>query len=171
MNGTQMQHLDFYNTLYQDIQQTDSEAAGRLQEGVNILLHKLKFVPQEQRPTVLILEQASNFEPVFNHQLADSISIAGGKLLAEKYDNPSLLFIVQENDALYGAIPELLQDDILSRTDALQSNRIYIIQKRDIGKVVNDFLYDTEIFAEIIQSKYFVFGHQGIAWVPFETSL
>jgi len=141
--------------------------AEHLEEEVNILIHKLKFISEDQRPSVLILTQ-TGFHPLFNEQLADSVAIAGGKLLTEKYDNPSLLFIVQENDKLYADVPDILQDEILSRTDALQSNNIYIIQKRNFGTQSIDFLHDVEICAEIVQPKYFVYGRKGTDWVQFE---
>ena len=162
-----MQNLNFYTTLLRNTQQTEPNMAEYLEEEVNILIHKLKFISEDQRPSVLILTQ-TGFQPLFNEQLADSIAIAGGKLLTEKYDNPSLLFIVQENDKLYTAVPGLLQDEILSRTDALESNNVYIIQKRNFGTESVDFLHDIEICAEIVQPKYFVYGRKGIDWVQFE---
>ncbi|MBD1426399.1 hypothetical protein [Sphingobacterium arenae] len=162
-----MQNLNFYTTLLHHIQQTEPDMAEHLEEEVNILIHKLKFISEDQRPSVLILTQ-TGFHPLFNEQLADSVAIAGGKLLTEKYDNPSLLFIVQENDKLYADVPDILQDEILSRTDALQSNNIYIIQKRNFGTQSIDFLHDVEICAEIVQPKYFVYGRKGTDWVQFE---
>lgn len=163
-----MQDLNFYTILLQNMQQTAPNTAEHLQEEINILIHKLKFIPEDQRPSVLILTQQTGFQPLFNEQLADSIAIAGGKLFTEKYDNPSLLFIVQENDKLYTAVPNLLQDEILSRTDAVQSNNIYIIQKRNFGMENADFLHDIEICAEIVQPKYFIYGRKGADWVQFD---
>lgn len=163
-----MQDLTFYTTLLQKTQQADPNLAEYLEEEVNILIHKLKFISEDQRPSVLILAQQTGFQPLFNGQLADSIAIAGGKLLEEKYDNPSLLLIVQENDKLYTDVPGLLQDEILSRTDAVQSNNVYIIQKRNFGMESTDFLHDIEICAEIVQPKYFIYGRKGTDWVKFD---
>ena len=163
-----MQNLNFYNTLLKNMQQTQPNLAEHLDEEINILIHKLKFIPEDQRPSVLILEQQTGFQPLFNEQLRDSIAIAGGKLLTEKYDNPSLLFIVQENDKLYTDVPALLLDEILSRTDAVQSNNVYIIQKRNFGMESSDFLHDLEICAEIVQPKYFIYGRKGTDWVQFD---
>ncbi|HLT88899.1 MAG TPA: hypothetical protein VKZ57_15020 [Sphingobacterium sp.] len=163
-----MQDLNFYTTLLQNTQQADPNFAEYLEEEVNILIHKLKFISEDQRPSVLILAQQAGFQPLFNEQLGDSIAIAGGKLLTEKYDNPSLLFIVQENDKLYTDVPGLLQDEILSRTDAVQSNNLYIIQKRNFGMEHTDFLHDIEICAEIVQPKYFIYGRKGTDWVQFD---
>lgn len=74
-----MQHLNFYTALLKHTQQTDSSGAEYLEEEINIVIHKLKFIPQEQRPSVLILTQKMGFQPLFNEQLSDSVTIAGGK--------------------------------------------------------------------------------------------
>lgn len=163
-----MQKLNFYITLLEHTKHTDPSAAEHLEEEINILIHKLKFIPQDQRPSVLILTQKTGFQPLFNEQLADSVAIAGGKLLSEQYDNPTLLFIVQEDDKLYADIPNLLQDEILSRTDAIKSNNIYVIQKSNFGMGTADFLPDIEICAEILQPKYFIYGRKGTDWVQFD---
>lgn len=163
-----MQKLNFYNTLLDQIKDTDPDAAEHLTEEINILVHKLKFIPQDQRPSVLILTQKTGFQPLFNDQLVDSVAIAGGKLLSEKYDNPTFLLIVQEDDELYTNVPHLLQDEILSRTDATQSNNIYVIHKSNFGTLSADFLLDIEICAEILQPKYFVYGRKGMDWVQFD---
>jgi len=129
----------------------------------------LKYIPQEQRPTVLVLDQAVAFEPLFNEQLQDVVSIAGGLLIADKFDNPSIIMIVQQNESLYSEIPALLTDDIWSRTDALKNNNLFIIQKDNFG-TSDDFLQEIEISAEIIQPKYFIYGRQGVDWLKFDVS-
>lgn len=163
-----MQHLNFYTTLFKNMLQSAPDQAEHLQEEVNIFIHKLKFISQDQRPAVLILAQQTGFEPLINEQIVESVAIAGGKLLTEKYENPSILILVQENNKLYTAVPELIQDEILSRTTAVESNHIFIIQKTDFGTNPHNFLHDTEICAEIIQPKYFIYGHKGTDWVQFD---
>ena len=162
-----MQQLYYYNTLLKTLQQTSPQEAENLDEEINILIHKLKYIPQEQRPTVLVLQQTTDFLPLFTEQLADAIAIAGGTLLKEKFDNPSIILIVQDNDSLYSQLPTLLSDHIFSQTDALQKNNLYIIQKIDFG-IGEQFLEDIEISAEIIQPKYFIYGRQGIDWLKFD---
>lgn len=163
-----MQKLNFYNTLLDQTKDTDPSAAEHLAEEVNILVHKLKFIPQDQRPSVLILTQKAGFQPLFNEQLVDCVAIAGGALLSEKYGNPTFLLIVQEDDKLYTDVPHLLQDEILSRTDAIQSNNVYVIHKSNFGIASADFLPDIEICAEILQPKYFIYGRKGMDWVQFD---
>jgi iron complex transport system substrate-binding protein len=163
-----MEELHFYTHLYNEKLQNAPHEAEYLDEEINILIHKLKFIPQEQRPTVLTVEQRSGFEPIYNEQLMDSVQIAGGSLLQEKFDNPSILLIIQENESLYSEIGTLLEDDLLARTNAVTANQVYIIQKTDLGLHADDFLVDVEICAEILQPKYFIYGHQGQDWVKFD---
>lgn len=163
-----MEELNFYNSLLANKRQSAPEEAEYLDEEINILIHKLKFITQEQRPSVLIVEQRTGFQPLYTNQLADTVSIAGGSLLQEKFDNPTLLLVLQENEALYGEIPILLEDDLLSRTTAISSNQFYIVQKNDLGVNTADFLADIEICAEIIQPKYFIYGRHGKDWVKFD---
>ncbi|WP_437918266.1 ABC transporter substrate-binding protein [Sphingobacterium sp. LRF_L2] len=163
-----MEELNFYNNLLATLHLADQHAAEYLDEEINILIHKLKFIPQEQRPSVLVVEQKTGFQPIFNEQLQDVVTISGGRLLQEKFDNPSILLIIQENEALYGEIPVLLEDEILSRGSAIQSNQIYIVQKNSFGSQSSDFLTEVEICAEIVQPKYFIYGRQGNEWVKFD---
>jgi len=158
-----MQQLDYYNVLLDAKRAEDPAGADRLEEEIGILIHKLKYIPQEQRPTVLVLAQKAAFEPLFNAQLQDVVAIAGGRLLREKFDNPSVVLVVREDDALYGQIASLLDDDILSRTDALQNSRLFIVQRPDFG-TSDGFLAEVEIAAEIIQPKYFIYGREGEDW-------
>ncbi|SFT07934.1 hypothetical protein [Sphingobacterium wenxiniae] len=162
-----MQELHYYNTLLNNLQKNAPEKAEYLDEEINILIHKLKFISSEQRPTVLVLDQKHDFEPLYNEQLADTIAIAGGVLLQEKFDNPSLILIIQHSESLYSQISALLSDHIISQTEALQHNNLYIIQKEGFGTTDN-FLEDVEISAEIIQPKYFIYGRQGTDWLKFD---
>jgi len=161
-----MQQLDHYNALLEAKRTEDPGEADRLEEEIGILVHKLKYIPQEQRPTVLVLAQKGAFEPLFNARLQDVVAIAGGRLVHEKFDDPSVIIVVRENDALYGQIAPLVEDAVLSRTDALKNNRFFIVHKQDFG-TSDDFLPDIEIAAEIIQPKYFIYGREGKDWLKF----
>jgi len=161
-----MQQLDYYNALLGEKRAEDSGEADRLEEEIGILIHKLKYIPQDQRPTVLVLAQKRAFEPLFNAQLQDVVAIAGGRLLREKFDDPSVIVVVREDDALYRQIASLIEDAVLCRTDALKNNKLFIVHKRDFG-TSDDFLSDVEIAAEIIQPKYFIYGREGKDWAHF----
>ena len=163
-----MQALLFYKSIVDNLQQSDPKQAEYLEEEVNILVHKLKFISPDQRPSVLVLSQKDSFQPMVNPQVKDTILVAGGNILTEKFDNPSIILVVQEDKSLYGNMQLILQDEILSRTDAIQSDQIYIIQNQLFGESPESFLADVEACAEIIQPKYFIYGRQGVDWVKFD---
>ena len=165
-----MHELNFYTHLLQTEQQANPAAAEQLDEEVNILIHKLKYIPTEARPTLLLLSQEKEYAPIYSEQLKDISQIAGASLLSDKVDNPAIICIIQENESLYGEITTLLEDSLLSRSTALQNNQLYIIQKENFGQSSNDFLADVEICAEIVQPKYFIYGRQDQDWIKFDLS-
>lgn len=120
-----MQQLNFYDQLLENEKQRNPQAAEYLEEEIDILIHKLKYIHQDIRPTVLILQQATDFSPLYNEQLHDIIAIAGGVSIADKMDNPSIICIVQEDESLLSTIFSVLQDDVLSRSNAVQKKIRY----------------------------------------------
>ncbi len=163
-----MEKLDFYSTLIANSTSTNQKKIAYIEEEIDILIHKLKFISAEARPSTLVLNQANSYEPLFSSQIIDTIAIGGGKLLADKFDNPNRLIFIQHNEDLYAEIISVLEDDVISRTDAVKQNEIYIINKTDFGTEEEGFLSDVEIAAEILQPKYFVYGRQGNDWVRFD---
>lgn len=163
-----MEKLNFYNTLIANTTPTNANERTHLEEEIDIVVHKLKFIPEESRPTVLVLDQKNLYKPSDSSQLTDTIAIAGGNLLLEKYDNPKKLIFVQHSNDLYTDIVSILEDEVLTRTDAVRHNEVYIIHKPCFGADAEGFLGDVEIAAEILQPKYFVYGRQGIDWVKFD---
>ena len=163
-----MPQLNFYTQLLQAQEELNTAAAEHLDEEINILIHKLKFIPQEARPSLLVLQQDKGFEPLFNEQLIDALAIAGGRALADKMDDPTVICVIQADDALYSEITNILEDPILSRSTALKNNKLYIIQKPDFAQTPSSFLADVEICAEIAQPKYFVYGREDKDWLKFD---
>lgn len=163
-----MLDLKYYKTLLDNYKVTHNEKAEALEEEIDIIIHKLKFIPFEQRPNVVILNQNDKFKPLYTEELSSIISIAGGKLLNNSPESPDVILILQANDSLYSEVIEVLHSPSFSSSKALASNNIYIVQKRSFGANPEDFLTDVEIAAETIQTKYFIFGRQGADWVKFE---
>ncbi|MGO1244428.1 MAG: ABC transporter substrate-binding protein, partial [Sphingobacterium sp.] len=69
-----MEKLDFYNRLLTNTTSTNPQKTADLEEEVDIVIHKLKFIPEESRPSVLVLDQATFYEPKSSPQLTDTIS-------------------------------------------------------------------------------------------------
>lgn len=147
-----------------------SNLAEELEEEVDILVHKLKFIPTETRPKVLLLENIDPASPLQSALTTESIRIAGGvPLEIQEYKDADILLIKQDEFLLYGQLPQFIQQEEWSSIPAIKNNKIYIIKKDDFANVPGkDYLLELEILAEIIQPKYFIFGHQGIDWVNFD---
>lgn len=164
-----MLDLKYYQNILENQKNTNAAQAEILEEEIDIILHKLKFIPYQQRPSVLVLEQKTNFKPKTDESVQNIIAIAGGTLLTSELNNDvDIILIQQSNDALYSEVIDILQNTVFKDTNAVKANKIYIIQKSDFGSNPEEFLADVEIAAETIQSKYFIFGRQGKDWVQFD---
>lgn len=164
-----MLDLKYYERILENQKRTNTIKAEILEEEIDIILHKLKFIEQQQRPSVLVLDQKTNFKPQADEAIQNIIAIAGGKLLTSELDNEvDIILIQQSDDSLYSEVINILQNTAFKDKNAIKANKIYIIQKENFGKDPEDFLADVEIAAETIQSKYFIFGRQGTDWVQFE---
>lgn len=158
--------MQYYQQILANLQNTAPEQAESLEEEVNIMIHKLKFLPSENFPSVTVLYQKTDFAAEISDSLNDKIRIAGGHAATDKADS-QVIIVCKEDDSLYSALPNLLESEWLRNTPAYRDNRIFIIESDDFGSDTH-FLRDTEILAEILQSKYFYFGHEGEAWTKFD---
>jgi iron complex transport system substrate-binding protein len=138
-----------------------------MEEEINIMIHKLKFLPSENFPTVSILQQESDFAPIYSDELHNKIKIAGANLILEDKQDAQVLIIIKNDDSLYSTLPTLLEQEWLQATPAYRDNRLFIIESTDFGQNGN-FLKDTEVLAEILQPKYFYYGHEGNEWIKFD---
>lgn len=158
--------MQYYQQILANLQNIAPEQAESLEEEVNIMIHKLKFLPAENFPSVTVLRQNDDFATDIHESLNDKIRIAGGLAATDKGDS-QVIILRKEDDSLYSVLPELLGNEWLRNTAAYRDNRIYIIELDDFGSD-RHFLRDTEILAEILQPKYFYFGHEGDAWTKFD---
>lgn len=157
-----------YQEIISNLKLVDPAKAEYLEEEIDIIIHKLKFLTDDNFPKTVVLDQEHNFDPVESSVLAEKIKIAGGKYTANLEENPDCIIILQSNESLYGQLAEILNSNMLKASSAFQNNNIYIIQESYFNSTDENYLKDTEILAEILQHKYFVYGHDGTAWVKFE---
>lgn len=158
--------MQYYERILASIQAVAPQDAELMEEEINIMIHKLKFLPTENFPTVTILRQDNSFTAFYSEDLHDKVKIAGGKLISEQED-PQAIIILKSDDSLYSELPTLLEQAWLHETPAYRDNRLYIIENIDFGEEHN-FLKETEILAEILQPKYFYYGHEGDEWIKFD---
>lgn len=156
-----------YQELINQLQVQNAEQAEYLQEEVDIIIHKLKFLDRANFPKTLIIDQAQEFAPVYTDLLAEKVTLAGGKLMDNYEEGADVIIILQANEALYSELPEWLNREQLTSVQAIQQDKVYIIQNTSFNKADESYLADLEILAEIIQSKYFFYGRDGQDWVKF----
>ncbi|WP_156307018.1 hypothetical protein [Sphingobacterium endophyticum] len=162
-----MNHLKHYSAIAGELQQADPEKFELLEEEINIILHKLKFISIENRPMVEIIDLSEQkADPTYIEELSE-IAGAQNNPLVKEPENTEILVFINENPSFLSSLPELLEKHY-SDFKAVKNNNVFIIQKAGFAKHAEDFLLDTEIFAEIIQSKYFVYGHEGYHWIKFD---
>ncbi|PPL00807.1 ABC transporter substrate-binding protein [Parapedobacter indicus] len=152
--------------------QQANQLAENLEERINIISHKLKFIADENKPKAVFFRDVSPISIVEDGYLANLIRIAGGihqtEILTGE-SNPDLLIIFNEKpiSQLLTELPQALST--WARTQAVTNNQIYIIHHpgylRRPGARVAD---DTEILAEIFYPKYFVFGRDADVWMKFD---
>lgn len=159
-----------------NIQSEANQLVEDLEERINIIIHKLKFIPEEHRPKVASLHDVSPMATAENEYLSGLISIAGGFAYSNwdpKNFNPDIILLIPDKpiSELINELPNALGTSFWGNTNAVKNNNIYVIHDsrylRQPGAQLAD---DTEILAEIINPKYFVFGRDKDVWMPFSFS-
>ncbi len=138
-----------------------------LQERVDIILHKLKFI--EQKPTVACIEV---LEPMTaGAQFAPLITIAGGIAVAGPVipQDPNIMIIMPNGYSVERTMKEmsrLLQLPGFAELKAVKNKHLYIADAAQYFSELNR-VDSIEILAEIINPKLFVFGYEGAGWIKF----
>lgn len=157
-----------YQEIISSLQNADPAKAEYFEEEINIIIHKLKFLTADNFPKTIVLDQQQHFHPLTSSSLVEKVKIAGGRWITEWVDNPDCIIIVQSNESLYGQLADFLTNPNVTATNAYQLNNIYIIQNINFDENDSTYLRDTEVLAEILQPKYFIYGHDGSSWVKFD---
>lgn len=142
-------------------------------ERIDLIVHKLKFIPTEQRPYVYYLH---GIDPVFsdkNEYLDQLITIAGGRPSHQQEADfkPDILIVITDKSVaqLLSELPLVLSTSFWSETPAVQHHNVYLmhhpVHLRQPGAHATQ---DLEILAEIINPGQFVFGHEQSAWLSFQ---
>jgi iron complex transport system substrate-binding protein len=146
-----------------------------LEERINIVKHKLKFIDESQKPSVLFLSDV--IPPVFetNPYLTHLIETSGARMydveaMDDELFNPDVILVVSEQmERLFGGLANLLMSEEWKNANAVKGNRIFLI---DGGTNLQEFninlASDVEILAEILYPQYLTFGGKGESWLQFE---
>lgn len=157
-----------------DVQEQAERFMGALEERINIVVHKLKFIEGSQRPKVLLAYDNELQQAIEDPYLRLLVETAGGRAYKPMLgdENPGLILVLAEKKNMYqllGGLPDVLAQDEWKHTDAVKQNKVFLVdgQKKLTGNLVQ-IADDIELLAEIIFPQYFVFGEQGESWMKFE---
>lgn len=154
----------------------------QLQERVDIIRHKLKFV--DSRPSVACIEW---LEPLMisGNWVPEMVEIAGGKNVLGlpgkhspfiqwddiQLQDPDIIIVMPCGFSIERTMKEidlLISRPAFSYLKAAQNNQIYIVDGNQYFNRSGPRIVDSiEILAEIIQPKFFSFGYEGEGWVKF----
>lgn len=146
-----------------------------LEERINIIKHKLKFIEESRKPSVLILSEVN--PPVFEPSpyLAHLLRIAGAKIYSAENSegnvfNPGVILVIsQQMEQQFGGLATLLSLEEWRNTDAVKNNRIFLIDgESNFQSMDLSVASDIEILAEILYPQYLTFGGIGESWLQFE---
>lgn len=144
-----------------------------LEERINIITHKLKFITDESKPQVLFLADVSPVRLIDNAYLETVSRVAGGIPISALTERAAaeVIVIVSKRPAqqLLAALPSLFTTPEWAHTTAVKQGNVYLIHHpghlRQPGARIAD---DIEILAEIFHPKQFIFGRDEDAWMKFE---
>jgi|SRR5690606_21833810 len=155
-----------------NVQEPADRLVEDLEERINIITHKLKFIATENKPKIAFLHNTSPLTLAPDDYLANLTRTAGAIPQTGNWattSNPDVLIVFSEKSIAQSLteLPNVLS--AWSHIHAVTNNRIYIVHHsgylRRPGAGVAD---DTEILAEIIYPNYFVFGRDNDVWMKFE---
>ncbi|GAB3917818.1 cobalamin-binding protein [Mucilaginibacter boryungensis] len=178
---------DIFNDITVLAEALNVQAAGadlleRLNERVDIIKHKLKFIAD--KPTVACIEW---LEPMMisGNWVPELVEIAGGlPILASigkhspyvKWEDiaaadPDIIVLMPCGFSMDRALKEvsiLLQQPGFAELKAVKNNRLYITDGNQYFNRPGPRIVDSiEILAEIINPKQFIFGYEGNGWMKF----
>lgn len=158
------------------------ELVESLQERVDIIHHKLKFI--DKKPSVACIEW---LEPlmVSGNWIPEMVTIAGGQPgLAEsgkhspyvdwndiRLQDPEIIVVMPCGFSIERTLKEmdiLLQLPGFDQLQAVKNNQLYIADGNQYFNRPGPRIVDSiEILAEIINPKQFIFGFEGEGWIRF----
>jgi iron complex transport system substrate-binding protein len=165
-----------------DVTKEGNEVVELLQERVDIIRHKLKFI--DAKPTVACIEWLDPLM-VSGNWIPQLVSIAGGTpVLAEagkhspyvdwtdiRLADPDIIVVMPCGFAIERTMREidiLLQLPGFTDLKAVKNNRLYIADGNQYFNRPGPRIVDSvEILAEIINPKQFIFGYEGEGWIKF----
>jgi hypothetical protein len=151
--------MSFLNTLIDLV--TDEDLRERLQDRVDIIQHKIKFM---DRVSVAFL----NTDNQIDSSLALLLEEAGGALQDDPTNARVVIYTEQGYPMLQlmGIVPSLLKEE----WPAVEFSRVYLWDDdAATSDTAEQAVNAMEDLAEILYPGYFVFGNEGQTWIGFKT--
>ena len=153
-----------------------ADLVANLEERIDLIEHKLKFINERQKPSVLLMTSLN--PPVFEssayiHELLKTVAARPYDAQTPEGDaefNPGILIVVSERyEEELGDLAQLLLLPEWRQTPAAKQSRIYLVDGKQGFKGYSPSIADDiEILAEIIYPQYLTFGGNGDRWMQFE---
>ncbi|SEN63421.1 iron complex transport system substrate-binding protein [bacterium A37T11] len=143
-----------------------------VEERLDIIRHKLKFIEAAQRPKVRLLRSLFPQVLLDDSSLQEIVEWAGGR--PSQVAEADLLIIVttEPMNQLLGILPDQLKQPEWINTPAVQNNRVYVVDGQHFLPSGSDdgMAEDAELLAEIINPTQFIYGYNGDGWMQFDLS-
>lgn len=162
--------LTYVKAIGSEIHQEDLalELVEKIENETDIIMHKLKFIAAADRPSVLVLNQIQPLEINQDAFVEQSITIAGGIPTAVPQEADKII-ILPHDESIFTDIPTLLNHSEVARSKAIELDQLFVMTKPNFASIPGyDYLAELEALAEILQPKYFVYGHEGTSWLQFQ---
>lgn len=142
------------------------ELAEELQERIDLIKHKLKFI--EQKPAVASIANLDTLS-LANNSISELVNIAGGAS-ENQFNDPDIIVVMPTGYAIPQTMQQmdrLLQLPGFNDLKAAKNNRVYIADGNFDITDAQQLVTLTEVLAEIINPKQFIFGYEGEKWIKF----
>jgi iron complex transport system substrate-binding protein len=142
------------------------ELAEELQERIDLIKHKLKFI--EQKPAVACIANLDTLS-LADNSIAELVSIAGGAS-ENQFNDPDIIIVMPVGYAISQTMQQmdrLLQLPDFNDLKAAKNNRVYIADGNFDITNAEQLVILTEVLGEIINPKQFIFGYEGEKWIKF----
>jgi len=163
--------IDHIGQLF-DVAAKADELRENLEERINIIIHKLKFIDEQQRPIVALVNEEGTL--AHNNYLHTLVKTAGGRIYREgaidQQENAStLIFFADGMYHMLGDLPQLLDQPAWKDSDAVKHNKVFLVEHtQHLSGNLLQLADDIELLAELIYPQYFVFSESGEGWMKFE---
>ena len=146
-----------------------------MEERINIVKHKLKFIDESVKPSVLVLSDVIPPVVETSRYLTYLLRMAGAKpydaQVGENSDfNPEVILLVSpQMEKMFGGLASLLMLEEWQQTNAVKNNRIFMVDgENNLQGMGINLASDVELLGEILYPQYLTFSGKGESWLPFE---